>query len=102
VHWPWTYQIIWLNAVTGCSGDALVVAYVLITTATGKENFVLEQMRKLPGLSEVHQLFGQFDLIVRVETKDYDTLCDMVLGKFRTIPGVTGSRTLITARFNRE
>lgn len=77
------------------------MAYVLITTATGKENFVLEQLRQLPGLSEVHQLFGQFDLIVRVETKDYDTLCDMVLGKFRTIPGVTGSRTLITARFNR-
>lgn len=75
---------------------------MLITTATGKENYVLEQMRQLPGLSEVHQLFGQFDLIVRVETKDYDTLCDMVLGKFRTIPGVTSSRTLITARFKRD
>lgn len=80
----------------------LVVAYVLITTATGKEGFVLEQMRKLPGLSEVHQLFGQFDLIARMETKDYDVLCDEVLGRVRTIPGVTGSRTLICARFKRD
>jgi DNA-binding Lrp family transcriptional regulator len=80
----------------------LVVAYVLITTATGKEGYVLEQMRKLPGLSEVHQLFGQFDLIARMETKDYDVLCDEVLGKVRTIPGVTGSRTLICARFKRD
>jgi DNA-binding Lrp family transcriptional regulator len=80
----------------------LVVAYVLITTATGKEGYVLEQMRKLPGLSEVHQLFGQFDLIARMETKDYDVLCDEVLGRVRTISGVTGSRTLICARFKRD
>lgn len=88
--------------VTEFSGERLVVAYVLITTATGKETYVLEQLRKIPGLSEIHQLFGQFDLLVRVETKDYDTLCDIVLGQFRTIPGVTGSRTLITARFKRD
>ena len=80
----------------------MVVAYVLITTATGKEGYVLEQMRKLPGLSEVHQLFGQFDMIARMETKDYDVLCDEVLGKVRTISGVTSSRTLICARFKRE
>ena len=80
----------------------MVIAYVLITTATGKEGFVLEQMRKLPGLSEVHQLFGQFDMIARLETKDYDVLCDEVLGKIRTIPGVTGTRTLICARFKRD
>jgi len=87
--------------VTEFSGERLVVAYVLITTATGKETYVLEQLRKVPGLSEVHQLFGQFDLLVRVETENYDDLCDIVLGQFRTIPGVTGSRTLITARFKR-
>jgi DNA-binding Lrp family transcriptional regulator len=81
------------------SGDTLVVAYVLITTATGKEGSVLEQLRKISGLSEVHQLFGQFDMIVRMETKNYDVLCDEVLGKIRTIPGVTSTRTLICATF---
>jgi DNA-binding Lrp family transcriptional regulator len=74
---------------------------VLITTATGKEHSVLEQLRTIPGLSEVHQLFGQFDYIVRMETKDYDVLCDEVIGKIRTIPGVTSTRTLICARFKR-
>jgi len=49
----------------------------------------------------VHQLFGQFDMIVRMETKDYDVLCDEVLSKIRTIPGVTGTRTLICARFKK-
>ena len=80
---------------------SLVVAYVLITTATGKEGPVLEQLRKINGLSEVHQLFGQFDMIVRMETKDYDVLCDEVLGKIRTISGVTSTRTLICATFKR-
>ena len=58
-------------------------------------------MRKLPELTEVHQLFGQYDMIARIETKDYDMLTDIVLGKIRTISGVTSSRTLIAARFKR-
>ena len=58
-------------------------------------------MRKIQGLSEVHQLFGQFDMIVKMETKDYDVLCDEVLGKIRTISGVTSTRTLICASFQR-
>lgn len=62
---------------------------------------MLDNLRKIHGLSEVHQLFGQFDMIVRMETKDYDVLCDEVLGKIRTIPGVTSSRTLICASFKR-
>ena len=40
-------------------------------------------------------------MIVRMETKDYDVLCDDVLGKIRTIQGVTGTRTMICARFKR-
>jgi DNA-binding Lrp family transcriptional regulator len=77
------------------------VAYVLITTATGKENSVLDRIRDLPELTEAHQLFGQYDIIARMETEDYDRLCDVVLQKVRSVQGVTGSRTLICARFNR-
>jgi len=74
---------------------------VLITTATGKESHVLDEMKKLPELSEVHQLFGQFDMIARIESPNYDILCDLVLDKIRTIDGVTSTKTLITARFKR-
>jgi DNA-binding Lrp family transcriptional regulator len=78
------------------------VAYVLITTATGKETSVLESIRLLPELTEAHQLFGQYDIIARMETDDYDKLCDVVLRKVRSVSGVTGSRTLICARFKRS
>lgn len=81
---------------------SLATGYVLITTMTGKENQVLEQMRELPEVGEVHQLFGQYDMIARVETTDYDRLCDIILGRIRTIQGVTGTRTLICARFKRD
>jgi len=40
-------------------------------------------------------------MIARVESKDYDVLCDVVISKIRTIQGVTSSRTLICARFKR-
>ncbi|MDQ1371153.1 MAG: hypothetical protein QG582_67 [Candidatus Thermoplasmatota archaeon] len=81
---------------------ALATGYVLITTATGKESKVLEQMRKLPEIGEVHQLFGQWDMIARIEAADYDRMCDIILAKIRTIAGITGTRTLICARFKRD
>lgn len=80
---------------------SLAIGYVLITTATGRESKVLEQMRLLPEVGEVHQLFGQYDMIARVEAADYDRMCDIILGKIRTIQGVTGTRTLICASFKR-
>ncbi|MBU1159309.1 MAG: Lrp/AsnC ligand binding domain-containing protein [Candidatus Thermoplasmatota archaeon] len=80
----------------------MAMGFVLITTATGKESKVLEQLRLLPELGEVHQLFGQFDMIARLETKDFDELCDIVTDRIRTIPGVTGTRTLVCARFDRS
>ena len=75
---------------------------MLITTATGKEDYVIKQIRDLPELTEAHQLFGQYDIIARMETDDYDKLCDVVLQKMRSVQGVTGSRTLICARFKRD
>lgn len=78
------------------------MAYILITTATGKESSVMERIRDLPELTEAHQLFGQYDIIARMETEDYDRLCDVVLQKVRSVQGVTGSRTLICARFKRD
>ena len=78
------------------------MAYILITTATGKESSVMERIRDLPELTEAHQLFGQYDIIARMETEDYDKLCDVVLQKMRSVPGVTSSRTLICARFKRD
>ena len=80
----------------------LVIAYVLITTATGKEGRILDQIRDLPELTEAHQLFGQYDILARLEADDYDKVCDVVLQKIRSISGVTGSRTLICARFKRD
>jgi hypothetical protein len=77
----------------------LVVAYVLITTATGKEGSVLDHLRKLPGLSEVHQLFGQFDMIVRMERRT--TMFSATMSCKIHFPGITSTRTLISARFKR-
>ena len=62
----------------------------------------MAQIRNLPELTEAHQLFGQYDIIARMETEDYDKLCDVVLQRVRSVAGVTGSRTLICARFKRD
>ena len=48
---------------------------------------------------EVTPLFGEYDLIVKVEAKDVDTIGNLVVDKIRTIPGVRDTKTLTSIEF---
>ena len=45
-------------------------AYVLITTKSGSERVVVEALRKLQEIKEMHILYGEYDIIARVQVSD--------------------------------
>lgn len=78
----------------------LVVAlgFVLVTTEAGKEHDVYNQLLKVPEVRELMPLFGEYDLIAKVEAKDIDALGSAIMGSIRTIPGVMATKTLAAAK----
>ncbi|MCL4335494.1 MAG: Lrp/AsnC ligand binding domain-containing protein [Candidatus Thermoplasmatota archaeon] len=70
------------------------VAFVLISTVPGKEMEVYEKISKVKYVVEIHPLFGEYDLIVKIDVKDFSELGKLVIEKLRTIDGVVDTKTL--------
>jgi DNA-binding Lrp family transcriptional regulator len=72
----------------------MAVGFVLINTAPAKEHEVYETLRAMDTVVEVHPLFGEYDLIAKIEAADYNRLGGIVVNTMRTIPGITNTKTL--------
>ncbi len=49
-------------------------AYILINAKLGKTNDVLAKLKKIPGITTVAVITGEYDIIVRVETADMNEM----------------------------
>ena len=57
---------------------------------------IISQLKAIEAITEVRTVYGEFDVIARVDHDDMRTL-DTVVTKLRTIEGVLRSVTLISA-----
>lgn len=74
------------------------LAYILINTARGSEDKVLNELKKIEGIIEVHTLYGMYDIIAKVEIKDTeDKFKENITWKIRRISEVESTITLIVA-----
>ncbi|MCL4479898.1 MAG: Lrp/AsnC ligand binding domain-containing protein [Thermoplasmataceae archaeon] len=70
------------------------IAFVLVSTVPGKEHEVYNKISKVKYVVEIHPLFGEYDLIVKIDAKDYSELGKTVIEHIRTIEGVIDTKTL--------
>jgi DNA-binding Lrp family transcriptional regulator len=52
------------------------------------------ELCKLPEIKELTPLFGEYDLIAKIEARDHRTLSDIVLKKIRPLQGVDDTMTV--------
>ena len=73
-----------------------VKAYVLVVTDPGTTQGVIDILRNVPAVVEIHEVMGPYDVVVEVEVEN---LIDMppVLGEtIRKVPGIQSTTSLIT------
>lgn len=76
----------------------MVTAIVLINTERGKVNDVAERLVDIDGVSEVHSVAGQYDLIAILRVRDNESLATLVTDRVRQLDGISRSETLIGFR----
>jgi len=52
----------------------MAIGFVLISTAPAKEHEVYNELLKVKEIVELHPLFGEYDLIAKVEANDFNVL----------------------------
>lgn len=74
------------------------LAFVLINTASGSEDKVVKELKKMEGVVEVHTLYGMHDIIAKVKITDKpDKLKEDIVWKIRRINEVQRTATLLVA-----
>jgi DNA-binding Lrp family transcriptional regulator len=76
-------------------------AYVLIKVESGKDMEVFTKIRDLQHkfpIRELAALYGDFDIIVKVQMNKPDDLENFIFSGLRPIQGIADTQTLIAAR----
>lgn len=76
----------------------MITACVLLRIKPGMDRDVLHTVRELDQVKTVETLYGEYDMLIRIEVDTLDELDTFIFDTIRTIKGVEGSTTLITIK----
>ncbi len=72
----------------------MVIGFVLMHVSPLHEYEVFNKLLKLHEVIELHPLFGEYDLIAKIEAKDYESIGEIIIHKIKTIEGIADTKTL--------
>ncbi len=75
-----------------------VLAYVLFKVSSGTEREVAQKLIDFVEVLQADIVFGEYDVIAKLSTKDLDTLENFVSEKVRNVPNVLVTSTMIISR----
>ncbi len=73
----------------------MATAYVLINCDLGYEEQIIEELKHVSEVKEIHGVFGAYDILAKVESADVKTLRETLMWKIRKIDNVRSTLTLI-------
>lgn len=73
-----------------------IKAYVLIITNPGKTRDVLAAVTSIPGIVEVHEVMGPYDIVAELEVQSLTDVPPILGDKIRKIDGVQSTTSLVT------
>ena len=75
----------------------MAIGFVLITTKPGEEENVRNALDSIEHVTDRWMLFGEFDIIARVQADDEFVLTRCIVEEIRTLKGIKDTKTMIGA-----
>ena len=72
-----------------------VKAYILITADPGHTAGLTEKLAALPGVSEVHEVMGPYDIVVEFEANELETVTHALRSSIRPMEGILNTVTCV-------
>jgi len=70
-------------------------AYVLINCDLGYEEQIIEELKHISDVKEIHGTFGAYDILAKVESDQITTLRETITSKIRKIDRIRSTLTLM-------
>jgi DNA-binding Lrp family transcriptional regulator len=68
-------------------------AFVFITVKPGREKEVLSRLRKIKNVTESFELYGDYDIVVKLETEEKERLQAIITQQVRSISDIENTST---------
>ena len=75
----------------------MAIGFVLITTVPGDEESVRSALDSIEHVTDRWMLFGEFDILARVQADDEFTLTCCIVEEIRPLTGIQDTKTMIGA-----
>jgi DNA-binding Lrp family transcriptional regulator len=73
-------------------------AFVLAKCELGRVSEVARAIIEIDGVSEVHSITGEHDLLVKLYAEDYDHFGDLITQKLQRVQGLRETVTMLAYR----
>jgi len=73
----------------------MATAYVLVNCDLGFDAEIIDEIKQLEDVKEVHWVFGAFDILAKVESANVENLRDTITWKIRKLNRVRSTQTLM-------
>ncbi len=73
----------------------MATAYVLINCDLGLEAEIIDEIKQLGDVKEVHGVFGAYDILAKVESDSAENLRDTITWRIRKLNRVRSTLTLM-------
>ena len=70
-------------------------AFVLINADLGAEQDMINQIRAIPNVVEVHVVYGVYDIVAKVEAESLEKVKETITDRLRTLEKVISTLTMI-------
>ncbi len=72
-------------------------AFVMITCEDYHDTSIIEALQSIPEVKEVQHTYGNYDVIVKIETDSADSMYYVIESQIRKIPRIRATTTLISS-----
>lgn len=73
----------------------MAIGFALLSISPLNEKSVYESLKRVPEIREIHPLFGEYDILIKLECRDIDAIGEVIIKKIRSLKGVVDTKTLI-------
>lgn len=70
-------------------------AFVLINADLGAEEDLVRELKKMPNVTEVHMVYGVYDIIAKVEADTMEKIKETISWRIRKLEKVRSTLTMI-------
>ena len=78
------------------------IAFMGINIKEGSVDEVTARISQFDEVLELHEMYGQFDLLLKISAKSLDEMRDIVVNKIRIIPQITDAELMTVLKTTKE